>query len=165
METQVRRFGGVRTRVVFLVALAGVSLGVAGPAGAGVPGPSSTITNPEHRGFYAHVESFDATASGGLVDGLQVWLKMKMSNGRCQSFNGESFVARRCSRARWLDAEPDGAEWSYELPESFLLRPSDPSSNIKRYIVRTRAHDTNDGYETAFEVGRNIVRFDIYGGP
>lgn len=155
--------------LVVAVALAGSSLvSLGGPASAGLNAPVSTITRPVHHGQYAYLDSLDVDAvPSGLstVDAVQVSLKMKMKNGRCKAFNGTAFTVRDCTKPRWLDTVLDGSSWTYEMPSGFLFVPSDPNSYVKYYVVSSRAHDALGPMESAFDLGRNNNRFDMFGAP
>ena len=160
------RSGSVRRRILRVV-LAGALLALlATPAQSGVSEPVSIISTPDHGGIYAYVGSIEATAAGvPTIEAVDVSLRMKMTNGRCKHFNGERFVAGKCNTVRWLDAAVEGFGWAYELPDGFLLRPSDPNANIRHYVAMTRAQDAVAGAEDSFEAGRNVNRFDVIGAP
>lgn len=146
-----------KRRLLMVVALTGAIATMGAPAGA-LTAPSSEITSPRHGGFYSYLGSIDATAVAPST--VHMSLKMKLANGNCKAFNGTRFVARACNNPRWLPAASEGSGWSLELPEGFLLRPSDANSTVRHYVASTRA-----SLDEALETGRNVSRFEIYGGP
>ena len=154
----------VAAGAVFDPFITDTDVGVARYHGAGsgdaVP-PVSQISRPRHNTSYfqANLRSLTGTATdvGSGVIAMDIVLRRHFTDGTCANWNGSQFVTGSCKARLWHRALGRGS-WTYTLPR--VLTKS-TGTNVKHYILLSRATDAEGNVETAFNDGRNRSQFEV----
>jgi Tol biopolymer transport system component len=125
--------------------------------------PVSTIARPRNGLSYyqANLTQFTGTATdtgGSGVAKVQIAFRRYFTDGTCANWNGSVFVAGACNLRVWKDAVGTGS-WTYDLPR--VLTRSTGSSNVKHYILMSRAIDVAGNTESLITDGRNRNQFEV----
>jgi hypothetical protein len=125
--------------------------------------PTSEITAPAHKTAITPREArnFQGTAKdqgGSGVAKVEIALRQKRKDG-CRWWNGNAFANGSCSQKVFVEVTGDKSKWSYTVSKRV------PTKNVKHYRLYSRATDEAGNVETAFEPGRNMVKFEVFKPP
>ncbi len=124
--------------------------------------PISTISRPKQGVSYyqANIKVFSGTARDVGASGLarvEVALRRVLTDGNCLSWNGSVFVKTSCTFKNWRLATGKAA-WTYTLPKGLT---KSVGTNVKHYVLLSRATDVAGNVEVTFGDGRNRNRFEV----
>lgn len=144
--------------------------------------PQSKIEKPKHGRSYtpSMIRKLTGSATDGTGSGVaeaEIALRKRLEDGTCRWWNGKRFVRRKCGaklfvRAKFVVAAtaaaggrispfnllPATRSWAYRLS-----KPLEPSvgTDVRGYTLFSRATDEAGNVETAFELRRNVKRFEV----
>lgn len=115
--------------------------------------PNARIVKPVHGAIVGHVRAITGSASDPRPrSGIgAIHLSVRRQIGvECSFWDGESWVARKCSARIWLRAG-DSPTWSYELPRG-------AGDTAATYTISARATDgAGNVFKGPYVPGKNLV--------
>ena len=127
--------------------------------------PTTRITRPDHDWTYwrSKLTSLKGSADDGpgQAAAVEVSIRRTMKNGSCKWWRGDHWQKDPCGPKQWATTaklSEDHGFWVYELP---IVLPRSVGTRTSYYTAFSRAEDQAGNVESAFEVGRNAIRFGI----